>query len=393
MRVFNVRLAAILLGIAVVLVIGVYALHSFMVRRNASFFLVESKKAEQRAEEAAKDGDTALEARSRNEAIKYLNWYVGLMSRDYKAMEHLGILLADKVQSSEVMERRSFFLAYDTLEKTVRLDPERTAARRRLVTLAMLPQVGRYQDAKDHLERFLLPDSPKDPDLLEQLADCQAGLRQFDSIRSRTRKAIENAIASKRTQATAYSKLAGLLRHRLSNPKEADQWMAKLVKVNPKSYKAHYLRAAYLASRQVHLADEALQEACKARELAPDDVDVLLLVAECNAAKGKYDNARDCLVHGIKVHPSSILMYRAMSEVESRAGNRDKAVAALQKGIKATDRNPTLLWELAGLLIDTNKLDQARRILDELRKRSFPKPMIDYGDADRVRSRALEARA
>ena len=110
-------------------------------------------------------------------------------------------------------------------------------------------------------------------------------------------------------------------------------------------------------------------------------MDVLLLVAECNVAKGKYDNARDCLVHGIKVHPSSILMYRALSEVESRAGNRDKAVAALQKGIKATDRNPTLLWELASLLIDTNKLDEARRILDELRKRSFPKPMIDYADA------------
>ena len=205
------------------------------------------------------------------------------------------------------------------------------------------------------------------------------GLRKFDEAQKSYKKAIENAIAGKRTQATAYSKLAELLRYRLSNPKEADQWMAKLVRVNPKSYKAHYLRAAYLA--QAHLDDEALLEACKAKELAPDDVDVLLLAAQCNIAKKKYDNARDCLAHGIKMHPSSILMHMAMSDVESRAGNRDKAVAALRNGIKATDRNPTLLWHLASVLIDGNKLDEARRILDELRTKPFSRPMIDYGDA------------
>ena len=169
--------------------------------------------------------------------------------------------------------------------------------------------------------------------------------------------------------------------------------MAKLVKANPKSYKAHYLRAAYLAHPSVHQDDEALRRGCKARELAPDDADVLLLAAECNMAKQKYDNARDCLAHGIKLHPSNIRYVQALSDVELRAGNRDKAVAALQEGIKATDRNPSLLWHMANLLIDANKLDEARRILDELRKKAFPKPMIDYGGcADRVRPRALEDR-
>ena len=47
MRVFNVRLAAILLGIAVVLGVGVYVLNRVMVQRNASFFKVESENAEQ----------------------------------------------------------------------------------------------------------------------------------------------------------------------------------------------------------------------------------------------------------------------------------------------------------------------------------------------------------
>ncbi len=49
MRVFNVRLAAILLGITLALGIGVYWLNRCQVRSFASFFLDESKRAEQRA--------------------------------------------------------------------------------------------------------------------------------------------------------------------------------------------------------------------------------------------------------------------------------------------------------------------------------------------------------
>ncbi len=101
MRVFNVRLAAILLGIAMVLGIGVYALNRIMVRSNASFFLQESENAEERAAEAAKKDRPALEEKSRDDAIKYLSWYVGLMPSKYKAMEHLGILLADKRNGAE----------------------------------------------------------------------------------------------------------------------------------------------------------------------------------------------------------------------------------------------------------------------------------------------------
>jgi cellulose synthase operon protein C len=377
MRVFNVRLAAILLGIAMALGIGVYLLNTYQVRSNASFFLDQSKIAEQRAAEAAKEKNPAKEAKAMKDAINYLNWYVGLMPKKYEEMEHLGILLADKAQKSELIDRQSFFMAYGTLEKTVRLDPERTVARKRLVTMAMLPQVRRYQDAKDHLERYLLVDSPKDPDLLEQLAECQMGLRMFDQARD----SLQKVIASNPAQASAYAKLAELLRHRLAKPQEADQLMTKLVRVNPKSSKAHYLRAAYLADPKLKRSDEALEEACKAKLLAPDDVDVLLLTAECNMAKRKFDNARDCLAQGIKLQPSNYLLYADLFHVELSAGNRDKALAALQEGIKATDRYPTLLWLMANILIDDNKLDEARQIVDELRKKLFNKPMIDYVDA------------
>ncbi len=74
-------------------------------------------------------------------------------------------------------------------------------------------------------------------------------------------------------------------------------------------------------------------------------------------------------------------MYRAMFQVELSLRNSDKATAILQEGIKATDRNPNLLWLMANMLIDTRKLDKARQIRDEMQKGVFRKPLIDYLDA------------
>jgi cellulose synthase operon protein C len=375
MRTFNVRLAGILLGIVVVLGISVYFLHKHMVYSNASFFLVESKEAEERAAAAAKDKNAVLQAKATKEAIDYLQWYVGLIPRQYDQMEHLGILLADKAQ--RVGDRQTFWQAYGTLENTVRLAPKQATARRRLVAMAMQPNVRRYQDAQDHLERFLLVDAPKDPELLEQLGVCQVGLGNYAQAEASFKK----AIAANEHQVMAYPKLAEALRFHLSKPKQADECMDKLVKINPKSAKAHYYRASYLASPAVHRNDEAVKEAFLALDLAPDDTDILLLVAGCYMAEKKFDKARECLARGIKLHPTEVGMYKALSELEQRAGNRDEALAVLQRGIKATDRNSDLMWYTANMLVDANKLAESRALLDELQRKSCPKPMIEYVDA------------
>ena len=175
--------------------------------------------------------------------------------------------------------------------------------------------------------------------------------------------------------------LAELLKERLSSLEEADQCMAKLVKANPKSAKAHYLRAGYLANSRLRRTDEALEEVSKARQLAPDDADVLVLAAGCNLAKRKYDSARDCLAHGIKVHPSDYRMYSVMFEVEQSAGKLQQALAALQQGLKATHRDSRLLWEMANVAIDGKRLDEARQLLDELQKKEFRKALTEYLDA------------
>ena len=91
-------------------------------------------------------------------------------------------------------------------------------------------------------------------------------------------------------------------------------------------------------------------------------------------AKKQYDKARDCAVRGIKLHPTNIVMYTILSDIELRAGKRDKAIAVYEQGVKATKRHPELLSAMANLLIDAKRLDGSeedrRRVAD--RRAIFP---------------------
>ncbi len=175
MRTLNIRLAAVLFVIVVGGAVGVYFLHRYQITRNAYVFREISEQAEQEAKEAAEQKNFDAEQKANEQAIKNLGWYVALKPDDLDALEKLCMLLADRSDlfvANKMPDTRVFGQAFGRLESLLRTDPARSKARRRLVDLAMSPAFQRYQDAKDHLQDFLLPESPKDPELLELLARC-----------------------------------------------------------------------------------------------------------------------------------------------------------------------------------------------------------------------------
>jgi len=387
MRTLNIRLAVILLVIVTVFGVGVYFLHGYQMQRNAGFFYEESERAQQRAAEAAKQKNLLSRQENVREAIRCLFWYIRLEPNDLDAREKFGMLLAENAMEGNIVRDRQLFLqAFSVLEGVVGLEPTRRAARRQLVKMAMA--VHRYQDAKDHLQHYLLQESPRDPELLELLGECQMEMGDFDAALTTFQKAVEYGPS----QATAYAKLAGLLRGRFSKPDEADQWMAKMVEANPNSARAHFLRGRYLLGGG-H-TDSALEEAQKAQQLDPNDPEVLWLMAVGHLARREFDEARNWATQGIQKHPEEIILYSTLSEIELRIGNREKAAAALQQGLKATARNPQLLWSLANLLIDNNRLADVQKIIDELQQKGFPQAYIDYLTAriDLMERRWLSAR-
>ena len=364
MRTFNVRLAAILFVVAVVFCGGVYFLHGYQVHRNAYVFKVEADRQIEKMKQATDAGNVQEQGEAYRGAVRNLFWYVRLMPDDVDELEKLATLLADHVEDSQTFGR-----AFGWLERVVRQAPERDAARRRLVEMAML--AGRHQDAKDHL-RFLIEKSPDDPELMGLLGRCNAGAGE-------NRRAIENltkAIELSPSQVEAYAQLANVLRYRLLRDREADEWMNKLVEANPDSAQAHLLRGFYLV--RIQATDKALEEAKKSLELEPDGRDALWLAAECYSNARQYDDARDCATRGVALYPDNPNMYKTLANIELRSGDRDEAMAVLEQGLKATRRHPELLWAYANLLIDINRLEEGAQTIDELRNTRYPRQMADY---------------
>jgi len=364
-RTLNIKLTAILIVVVIVSCVGVHLLHGYQIRRNAYVFLDAAERDQERAEQAGKEKKPLQEQKAYLDEIKNLGWYVRLMPDDVDTMERLGLLLANRAQ-----DNRMFSMAFGTLERVLRLDPERQKSRRRLVDMALM--IRRYQDAKEHLQEFLLKQSPDDAELWELLGRCYAETGEYEKAVEQFKKAIEFTPS----RVEVYPRLAGVLRYHSARPKEADQWMEKLVENNPKSAQAHFLHGSYLKS--IDSDDKAMKEAMIALSLSPDNRDALWLAAQCYLSKDDFNKARTFAQRGIKLYPDNITMYTTLADIELRAGNRDKAITALQDGLKATERSPQLLWSKANLLIDVNRLKDAEAIVDELRATDYPKQLIDY---------------
>lgn len=375
MRTLNVRLAVVLLVSFCVFGVGVHFLHGYQVNNNAAMFRKAADQQEElfRAAVKKQERDAAQEA-SKNFFL-YLKMYVQLNPGDLEQVERLGTAIFENATAGgELRDRRGFLQSLGMLENLLRQAPERDTARRRVVKMAML--IRRFQDAKYHLEKYLLVESPKDPELLELLAQCQANMSDFGSALATFNK----TIAIDPTRLSVYAQTADLLKNRLKRVNDADALMKKMVEANPKSAQAHTLRGRYLlGSNQASQIDEAIAEALTANKLLANDADTLLLTATCYLANGQYDEARRFAASGIKSFPTNPMMYSISADIELRTGERDKAIAVLRQGLKNANNHPILMWHIANLLIDANKLADARAIVEKMRNvKNYHKYLLDY---------------
>jgi tetratricopeptide (TPR) repeat protein len=374
MRTLDVRLAAILLAVTVVFGTSVYFLHGFQVKRNANVFLQEAERSLTQAKEAKMAKNVREERDGYRNAIRYLGWYVRLVPDDVDNVAKLATLLADRAKVSLAnrnQNNRLFGHAFTMLERVLRQDPDRKGTRRRLIEMLMTPPMYRYKDAKEHID-YLLNQSHDDPELYVLLGRCNAATSKFKLAEENFQKAINLSP----NQIEVYPLLAAVLRYRFSRNKEADQLMERLVRTNPESVRAHILRGSYL--KDTNAPDEALKEAKKSLELAPDNRDSLWLAAQCYLAKQQFGLARECTTRGIELYPDNVGLFLTMAEIEMRAGKREKAIEAIDQGLKVTERNPQLLWAKANLLIDLNQLKEAKQVIEDMRTTDYYKPLIDY---------------
>ncbi len=367
MKTLNIRLLVILLVSLIVSGGAVYALHRYQVGRNADVFLHLARRALQEAEAIDDTTENENEANRRRELIqraeRNYRLFVQLRPEDIEVLEELGELQMDLLQYPQALH---------TLESVVRLDPDHAAARRNLVEITMA--FGRFSDAKSHLE-LLLRDAPHEAELLELLGICQ--LMSGDNREAV--KTLESAIRSNPAQVQAYRYLAVALRFRLNEESRADEWIRSMIEANPESLEARLLAGHYFQTTEAF--DEAVIHAAKALELEPDNRDGLWLRAQCELARENRAAARRYAEAGIAKHPEHVPMYVIAADVALREGSRGEAIRRIQQGIRATRRDPQLLWYLGNLQADAGQWDRAAALVTELQETDFSPARVTYLEA------------
>src|SRR5262245_14825577 len=127
----------LLLGLAL-LGGGMYLLRNWQLKRNAGALLDQAVRAEEQGDLASADD--------------YLSRYLALRPDDLSAQQRHGLLLDRLATPPNPNGRLRAFL---TLELVVRRQPDNNDLHRELVRIAMAPDLGRYGDAREHLDVLL----------------------------------------------------------------------------------------------------------------------------------------------------------------------------------------------------------------------------------------------
>ncbi|MBL8798796.1 MAG: tetratricopeptide repeat protein [Planctomycetia bacterium] len=350
-RTLNVKLLAGLLVGAAVFAVGVHLLHGFQERRNASALLRQADRAEQDQQP--------------QQAITYLKNYLGLMPRDTEVLARYGQALERAAVTPNARVH-----ALLVLEQVLRREPQRHDIRRRVVNLAMHPMVGRFSDAREHLEILLREYTPDDPELEALLARCHAARGEFEPAAACYEKAIQHD--SKKIE--NYVVLAELLRRKLDSARRANEVMDRLVAANPKAFQAFLARARH--HQEAGRPEPAAADIARAGELAPDEAEVVLAVGGQAIARGEPEQARAGLERGLELHPRNAAFYLRLAELELSARRIPEATAVLRRGVAMLPDHDELRWTLANLLIQQGQ--EATEEIARLKQRGLPAAQQDF---------------
>ncbi len=371
MRTLNVRFALLLLTLGAAVVTAVALTHHFQAARISRALL-------SRAAAAEEGGKPEL-------ADLYLSRYLEFVPGDVEQRARLAKLLAgdDLTASPQARDR-----AVALLEQVLGRDPDRRDSRRLLARLAL--DSGDLERAREQL-KILCPETAPSGD-----AEAEELYGRFHEEGGRHAEAARwyrAAVKDGPTRVDACARLADLLRRHPTagrteeEAEEADHVLDDLVSRNdhdPRAYLARwrYRRAFADLAKESAARQRAAADVTRARELAPDDPDVLVAASELQRVEGDLPAARATLGRGLDLHPQDARVYRALAALEMQAGEHRAAVEALRAALKKLPAaaQGEFVWSLTHLLIDGDEAERAEAagLIARLRKAAGPSPVADY---------------
>jgi predicted Zn-dependent protease len=347
----NIQLVVAIAAAVLICIVGVAVVHRIQVRRNASGLaaLARLKVTEGKA----------------GEAIVLYARYLRFRPDDATAQAEFARLLVARATAANA-GRGDRAMAYDAVETAVSKNPDDRKLRATLADFML--RSGRFGAAGEQLDILLTADSATsavdgsasdddddvtamagDRDALtlmrarahlgmgnyREAAALLAGICGFDmeSGRFTTQEGVPAPADDMHTrvvyQASVF--LSALLDEKLRSPAGARAVLDHLVETAPGEFRGWLARANWHRSHDAFA--EAAADLAKARELAPDDVDVLFTSFEIAIAQGRFADAEQMVLEARRLFPADERVYRGMASLAARQGDLERANTVLREAL------------------------------------------------------------
>jgi tetratricopeptide (TPR) repeat protein len=315
MRRFNVRFFFCVLSTTVVLGLALAVVHRLQAGNIAGALLWQADQAEQA-------GEPGREAR-------FLSRYLEFRPDDLDERARLAKVLVDPSLAKTPRARNQ---ARFVLEQVLARDAERHDLRKLLVRLLL---DSRQPDAaKEHLDA-LRKALPRESAVMVLQGEAEQQQGRLESAATWYRKAVA-AAPNETGPAIKLVRLLGLpsQRKKPGNLGEREQLIEKML------------------------------------NQAPHDVEVILAAADLAQEQGQLADAEEQLAGALKTHRRESRLYVALARFQEQQDKHKEALATIRRGLEdiPADQHFELDWTLANLLLDGGELDQARLVIDKLKK-------------------------
>src|SRR6202167_745073 len=261
--------------------------------------------------------------------------------------------------------------AYQKLLTTVRLQPNQYAAHLDLANLLILG--GRLNEAKEHLD-LLKQKQPNNPDVYIALSNYDAGTNNMTGALADMKTALRLDPAS-----DSYLNLA-MLQMRGQQWDAAEQSFKTAVEHNPKSTNALVALGNFYQTRGRF--PEAEQLFHQAIQNSPDDPAPRLSLAGLYIAENKLEQAEEFLRQPTTDSPNNSVGYRLLGDYYYSNNQLDKATTEYAALYQDHPRDLIVKKNYIQLLILKDRLDEARKLNDELLKAQSDDPDVKIYKAE-----------
>jgi tetratricopeptide (TPR) repeat protein len=361
MKRLNLKVLAIVLGVAALLGAGTYGLYQVQSRRNADKVLARIKPGAEKTDPA--------------KTAKGLERYLHYRPDDTAVLARFGLVTADLAASGQQATA-----ALEVLERVLGREPDREDVRRRALKLAL--DVGNFDAVRRHADA-LRKARADDPEAAAALGRAEEAAGKPEEAA----KLYRAAIAQDPSRTETATRLALLLRsEELKDPAGADRIMDELIAKNPDSHPARLSRAAYRLDFAG--AESAAEDIARAVELQPEDINTRIVAARIAAGRSDWEAARKHLETALTKEPKTEVLYRELAAVELRANQPARAEAVLERATRTLPQALDLRWQLAALRIEGGKLDAAAQDLHDLDTLSYDRTQLGLLEARLLMARA-----